>query len=388
MKFASLDLRNPLLIASGPATATIGQLEQAAAHGAAGVSIKHAMSRQQKPGRLRCYSEPEGVLIFPSDRRLDVEEAADLVRQARWRTDLVVMVNFSSQEGDLASYGRLARVYEEAGAHAVEINMCCPNFGLADDRPDLADVAPGALTGQSPDLAAAVVETVRGAVSIPVVAKLTPTAPDLAEVARRCEKAGADALSLVGGPSLAAPPVDIRDRGRPLYPLMGRSAFGAITGSAIRYNTFRVVAQVAEVVSIPITASGGIDTWEHAVQMMMWGASSVGVCSAVMWRGFEAARKMIDGMDRFMEEQGYGGYEELVGLSLRYLGASTDMEFCGGFAAVDPDRCRDCGICLKPAHCDAVARVEGKAVVDPELCVGCGICASLCPYDAIEMKAR
>jgi Pyruvate/2-oxoacid:ferredoxin oxidoreductase delta subunit len=265
--------------------------------------------------------------------------------------------------------------------------MCCPNFGLGDCGLGLDHVEPGALTGQSPALAAAIVETVKRAVSIPVLAKLTPTAQDLGEVARNCEAAGADALSLVGGPSLAAPPVDIRQGGRPVYPLMGRSAVGAITGSAIRYNTFRVVAQVAQAVSIPITASGGIDTWEHAIQMMMWGAASVGVCTAVMWRGFEAAEKIIRGMDQFLTEEGFDSYEDLVGLSLQYVGDSSEMEFAPGSAGVDPELCRDCGICLKPAHCDAVRRVDGKAVVDPDLCVGCGICESLCPHGAITMKA-
>ena len=107
------------------------------------------------------------------------------------RTGLAVLVNFSSQEPDLESYGELARRYEDAGAHAPEINMCCPNFGLADPRHGVASVEPGALTGQSPELAAAVTRIVRDAVRIPVIPKLTPTATDVGAVARACQDAGA-----------------------------------------------------------------------------------------------------------------------------------------------------------------------------------------------------
>ena len=136
---------------------------------------------------------------------------------------------------------------------------------------------------------------------------------------------------------------------------------------------------------IPITASGGIDTWEHAVQMMMWGASSVGLCTAVMWNGFEAAAKIAAGIDRFVDEQGYGSYEEIVGLSLKHLTNTGALEFDQGYALVNPDKCRNCGACLKPAHCGAVVQAGDVVAVIADSCVGCGVCVSLCKYDAIRM---
>lgn len=385
MDFAGIEIGAPVIIASGPATATIEQLTEAEAAGIGAVSIKHVMSRQRTPGRLRCYSLPEEIMIFPSDKRLDVAEGVDLIREARRRTNLAIFVNFSSQEPHLSSYGELAKRYEEAGAHALEINMCCPNFGLADPGHGVETVEPGAITGQNPELAAAITRIVKDAVSIPVVPKLTPTAIDVGAVARACVEAGADALSLVGGPSLAAPPVDIYNGGRPDYPLMGRTAFGAVTGSGIRYNTFKVVAQVAQEVSIPITASGGVDTWEQAVQMMMWGADVVGVCTAVMWRGFRAAAKIASGIDRFVSKQGYGSVRDIVGLSLEYLTGTGALEFSQGYAQIDQAKCTNCGACLKPAHCNAVSRVDEVVTVDPDRCIGCGVCPTLCRYDAIEM---
>ena len=377
-----------MVVASGPASCKIEQIVEAERHGAAAVSIKHVMSRQARPGRLRCYSVHDSVMLFPSDRRLDVEEGLELIREAKKRTSLVVMVNYSSQEPALESYGELARRFEDAGADAVEINMCCPNFSLGSRTCDVGPVEPGALTGQNPRLAAAIVRIVKDAVRIPVIPKLTPTALDVVAVARACAAAGADALSLVGGPSLGAPPVDIRNGGRPLYPLMGRSSFGALTGSAIRWATFKVVAEVAQQVSLPITASGGVDTWEHVVQMMMWGARSVGVCTALMWHGFEAIARMLEGLERFLQEQGYSSCEEIVGLALPHLVPTAEIELGQGAARVDPELCRMCGRCLKPAHCDAIIEDGGVVRVIPQKCLGCGVCVELCPYKAIRMVAE
>ncbi|HBE05932.1 MAG TPA: hypothetical protein DCY85_05530, partial [Firmicutes bacterium] len=78
MKFAGLEMKNPIVIASGPVTATIDQLKEAEKNGAAAVSIKQVMTRQSFRGNLRAYSVPEEVIIFPIDKRLDVEEGLAL----------------------------------------------------------------------------------------------------------------------------------------------------------------------------------------------------------------------------------------------------------------------------------------------------------------------
>ncbi|MFA6504923.1 MAG: 4Fe-4S binding protein [Treponemataceae bacterium] len=388
MNFAGIAFKNPLIIAAGPTTAKIEQLEAAEKYGAAAVSIKHVMTKQKSEGCLRCYSRPEEVMIFPSDKRLTLEEGLRLIEVGKKRTKLKILVNFSSQEAELDSYGLLARKFEAAGADGLEINLCCPNFGLGKKELGFSEeeAEGGALTGQNPRLAAAIVKIVKDNCSIPVIPKLTPTALDIGRVAEECVKAGADGLSLVGGPSLALPPVDIRHGGKPLYPLMSGTAFGAITGSAIRYSTFKVTAQVAGRVQVPLTSSGGVDAWEHAVEMMMWGASSVGVCTATMWRGFEAIGKILAGMEKFLEEEGYRSYEDIVGLALPHL-SSGSLEFSNGQAVIDPVLCTACGACLKPAHCDAVVMDGKKARVVPELCIGCGVCESLCRFKAIRMTS-
>jgi len=389
--FGGLDLKNPVVIASGPVSATIDQLEAAARAGAAGASIKQVMTRQTFRGNLRAYSIPDHVMVFPIDRRLDVEEGLELIREAKKRRlDMALIVNLSSQEPDIEEYGRLARRFELAGADAIEINLCCPNFSLTKRQLGRAitsdDIETGAVTGQNPVLAAEITRCVKESVQIPVIPKLTPTALDPGRVAEECEKAGADAFSVVGGPSLGAPPVDIQAGGRPMYPLMERTAFGAMTGSIIRYATFRITGQVAQRVKAPVMASGGIDNWEHAVQMMMWGAQTVSVCTAVMWHGWDVVRRIVEGIERFTVEEGYGSTDDFVGLALSHLTSSEDLGLQKGYAVVDPERCIGCGLCTKPGHCNAVAILDRKATIDPELCLGCSVCVTLCKQKAITMQ--
>ena len=389
--FGGLELKHPVVIASGPVSATIDQLEAADRAGAAGASIKQVMTRQSFRGNLRAYSTPDHVMVFPVDRRLDVVEGIELVKEAKRRKlELAIIVNLSSQEAEVEEYGRLARKFEEAGADAIEINLCCPNFSLTKRQLGRAlgedDIDTGAVTGQNPRLAAEITKCIKDSVQIPVIPKLTPTALDPGRVAEECEKAGADAFSVVGGPSLGAPPVDIYGAGRPLYPLMERAAFGAMTGSIIRYATFRITGQIAQRVQVPVMASGGIDNWEHAIQMIMWGAQVVSVCTSVMWHGWGVVDKLVKGIDRFVAEQGYGSTDDFVGLALQHLTSSEDLGLIKGYAVVDTERCNGCGICTRPGHCNAVTLQNKKSAIDPHLCLGCSICVALCKQKAITMK--
>ena len=208
-----------------------------------------------------------------------------------------------------------------------------------------------------------------------------------------CEQGGADGLHIVGEPISGLPPVDIYDEGKPLIPLMDTVAPGSTNGSICKYNTFMTVARARSVVSIPIIASGGIDTWQDCVQMVMWGANLLAVCSAPMWFGWQVVTRMNEGIEDYLAETGRENLQELVGLSLQYLTPPDEARLVEGHAQVDPDRCIGCGRCLRPAHCEAITwdettvtddREDLKAIVDAEKCIRCGICARLCPVGAVS----
>jgi len=389
VNYAGVEFENTFVVASGPASATIEQIKMAEDCGAAAVSTKLTFSKLPFKGKLRAYSVPGQVMVMPIDRRLEGDEGLDLVRKAREQTSLVIFANMSDPGTNIDEWCDLAKKFEQAGAHIIETNFCCPNIGLAGyqlGRGVKPEFLVGGSIGQIPELSGSITRELKKAVNIPVVNKLTPTAQNMADVAKACEAGGADGISLFGGTSLAAPPVDIYNGGKPAYSLTKNTSFGFISGPWIKLSTYKSVAQVAQNVKIPICASGGISNWRDNVEMIMWGATLTSACTVLMWEGFEVIKDIVEGTERFMDEQGYSSYEEMRGLALQYLGTPDEIELKEGAAVVDRDKCIGCGKCLKPAHCNAVEMKDGKAIIDPQKCVACSVCAVLCPVKAIEMK--
>ena len=389
IEFAGIEFKNSFVVASGPASAAIDQIKKAEDCGAAGVSAKLTFSKVPFKSKLRAYSVPGEVMVMPVDRRLEADEGLELIRKAREQTSLVLFANVSDPGANIDEWRELAKNFEQAGAHIIETNFCCPNIGLASYqlgkgvRPEFMV---GGSIGQVPALSHDITKELKKAVNIPVINKITPTSLNMAEVATACQEGGSDGISLFGGTSLAAPPVDIYNGGRSLYPLTKNNSFGFISGPWIRLSTYKSVAQVAQNVDIPVCASGGISNWRDNVEMIMWGATLTSACTVLMWEGFEVIRKIVEGTEKFMEEQGYSSYDEMRGLALQHLATPDEIGLIEGAAVVDEEKCTGCGTCLKPAHCDAVELRNRTAYIDPEKCVACSVCAVLCPAQAIKLK--
>jgi len=219
VNYAGIEFKNPFVVASGPASATIDQIKMAEDCGAAAVSTKLTFSKVPFKGKLRTYSVPGEVMVMPIDRRLDEAEGLELVRKAREQTSLVIFANMSDPGTDMDKWCDLAKKFEQAGAHIIETNFCCPNIGLASyqlGRGVRPEFLVGGSIGQRPELSGSITRELKKVVKIPVVNKITPTALNMADVAVACEEAGADGIALFGGTSLAAPPVDIYNGGRPV----------------------------------------------------------------------------------------------------------------------------------------------------------------------------
>jgi dihydropyrimidine dehydrogenase (NAD+) subunit PreA len=386
IEFAGIKFRNPFVVASSPLTVKPELLKKAEDYGAAAASTKLTFIKQPFAGSLRMHHNLKEGSIVCHDRRLDLHEGVALIEEARRITrDLVIFANMTHAEGDLEGWARLGKAMENAGAHILEPNLICPNLGLTAQA--LGEEAPagGAIPGQDPEMAFDIVKALKETVSIPVVPKLTPNVTDVTVIARACEDAGADGICLAGA-QLSLPPVDIYDPNS-AYPLLRGASMGSLGGPACRLMGFAQVASVARRVSVPVVGGGGLEAWEHAVQYMMWGATLVTACTALMWYGFEVIPKVLEGMEKFMAEQGYtGGYGDLIGRAAPLLRAAEDLQVVPGVAVVDGEACIGCGRCLKPGHCDAVRMIDEQAVIAPEQCLGCGVCAVLCPTGAITMQ--
>jgi len=392
-RLGELEFSKPVLMASGPLTSKLWMLKEGEKAGFGGASLKLTFREVPFEAQMRSYSLPGQVILSPVDKRFGWEECVELLQEAKREVSFPLFANFSALGGNIDEWCDLATTFVEAGADALELNFCCPNLDVSKPGELGESEHAGSIIAQDPALCRRITSGVKACVRVPVVCKYVPNALEPRAVARACEEGGADGLHIVGEPISGLPPVDVFNDGKPMIPLMDTVAPGSTNGSICKYSTFMTVARARGVVSIPIIASGGLDTWQDCVQMVMWGANALALCSAPMWFGWQVVAHMNEGIEDYLSETGHGSLQELVGMSLAYLTSPDVAKLLEGHAEIDPDRCIGCGRCLRPAHCDAItwdeattqlARDEHKAVVDPEKCIRCGICRRLCPVGAID----
>ncbi len=176
----------------------------------------------------------------------------------------------------------------------LEVNISCPNVHGG-----------GMSFGTTPELAAEVTSAVKAAVKKPVIIKLSPNVTDIAAVAKACEDAGADGISLIN--TLLGMRIDLKTK----KPLLANKT-GGLSGSAIFPVALRMVYQVAETVKIPIIGMGGVSCAEDVVEMMLAGATAVQVGAANLVNPY-ACRDIIENLPRVMEKYGINTLEEIIG---------------------------------------------------------------------------
>lgn len=175
-----------------------------------------------------------------------------------------------------------------------EINISCPNVhggGLA--------------FGTSAENAAAVTKAVRAVTNKPIIIKLSPNVTDITKIAKACEAAGADGVSLIN--TLLGMKIDLKTK----KPLLANKT-GGLSGPAVKPVAVRMVYQVYEAVKIPIVGMGGISTAADVLEFMLAGAAAVEVGAANLIDPY-ACKKIIEDLPRAMEKYGINNLSEIIG---------------------------------------------------------------------------
>lgn len=382
-----LNLKNPLMVASGPLGAKLDLLKEAEENGFAAVTLKHVMAFQRFMAKPRWFFDRQVGVIVSGDPRLTPEYAPELVRQAKEQTGLTIICNMSGAPNDLESWGNLAKLLEEAGADAVELNFNCPNLMSANSK---LKGAQGANLGSDPESCRQVVAEVKKATTIPVITKLSTESGKIIPVAQAVVSAGADILN-VHASYRCAPGIDIYRGGRLMYPGSDTGNFGGMSGVWGRRASNRFICDVARAgTGKPVIGGSGLYTWQDVVEAIMYGAEAVQMCTSVIQNGFGIARTILDGLERFMEEQGYESIHDMAGLAGKYVCAPGEMEYRDVAARIDEEKCTGCRLCTKIASCNAIAyrAADKKCVVDESKCVACGFCRGVCPREAITYAEK
>ena len=175
----------------------------------------------------------------------------------------------------------------------IEVNISCPNVHGG-----------GMSFGTSPEAAAEVTRAVKTVTTKPIIIKLSPNVTDIVSIAKACEAAGADGISLIN--TLLGMRIDLRSR-KPII----ANKMGGFSGAAIFPVAVRMVYQVAHAVDIPVVGMGGVSSAEDVIEMMLAGASAVEVGAANLIDPF-ACKKIIEDLPAVMNKYGIDSLEEII----------------------------------------------------------------------------
>jgi dihydroorotate dehydrogenase/NAD-dependent dihydropyrimidine dehydrogenase PreA subunit len=392
---AGLKFRNPFVVASGPATKHITQLVEAERCGWGGASLKLAIEPApyiNLDPRYRWWKQ-EQYLAFSAEKRLTLEEALRLTEKGRKQTrELVILANIA-YTGDKGMDGWLdmARRFVEAGAHGLELNMCCPNmsFNLKVSGEQEHTVQSGASLGQNAEIVGMATRIISDAVDVPVFVKLTPEGGRIAEVAQACFENGASVVGTTAN-RLAIPEFDIRDPRRGPFQFQVEPSVACFSGGWVKPLALRDVFEIRKKVGSVscILGTGGVRNYVDAVQMMMCGADMIGICTEVMLHGFDFLSGLLKNIEKFMERHGYNSYRNFRDLAVEAIAPADKLTLKEAYAKVEPELCDGCGRCERIGHCYAITLEDQKAIVDPRQCTGCSTCQNVCHANAISFVER
>ena len=186
------------------------------------------------------------------------------------------------------------RLSDQENVHMLEINVSCPNVKEG-----------GIAFGQNPDALFEITKEIKKHAKQPIIMKLSPNVTSIAEMARAAEAAGSDAISLIN--TITGMKIDIYKK---TFAIANKT--GGLSGPAIKPVAVRMVYEASNAVKIPVIGMGGIATAEDAIEFMLAGASAIAV-GAMNFHDPYATINVIEGIERYMEEQGISDINEIIG---------------------------------------------------------------------------
>lgn len=293
VNIAGVTLKNPVITASG----TFGSGEEYAEYqdlnGLGAVTTKGVSLTPWKGNKTPRVTEVYGGMLNAiglQNPGIDTFITRDLPFLSQYDTRVIVNVCGKTTEEYLAVVERLS----DTAADLLEINVSCPN------------VKEGAIAfGQNRDALFAITKEIKKKARQPIIMKLSPNVTNIAEMAKACEAAGADAISLIN--TITAMKIDIYKRS---FVLANKT--GGLSGPAIKPVAVRMVYECAQAVKLPIIGMGGIATAEDALEFIMAGASAVAV-GMIHFHDPNRATQIVQDLIQYMNTYHVEDINELTG---------------------------------------------------------------------------
>ncbi len=299
VEICGVRLPNPTVLASGILGLSSEVFERLARNGVGAITTK-SVSLQPRPG----YKNPvivnygPGLVNAVGLSNPGVEVMVDEIRQARQRlAPLGVPVIASIFANSIYDFGTVARYISEAEPDLIEANISCPNIDARYEQ----------MFAASPYVSAQVTRRIKANTDIPLIVKLSPNVEDIIAVAQAVVEAGADAISAINslGPGML---IDV-ETARPVL----ANRIGGVSGPAIRPIAVRCVYDICRAVEVPVIGIGGVSTGRDVVEMLLVGATAVGIGSAVNYHGLGVFEGVTRELRQYMGRHGYRSLDEFRG---------------------------------------------------------------------------
>lgn len=390
--FCGLHFANPFCLSSSPVGNTAEMVARAFEAGWGGVVFKTV-------GLEEAYQivdpTPRLNALHHGDRRFIGLQNIEMISERPFKQNLkdiawlkkhfpdhVLMVSIMGYSD--AGWRELAQGVADAGASLLELNFSCPQMAIE---------GAGHKIGQQYDMLERYTRVVKEAVSLPVMAKMTPNITDILPPSLAAKRGGADAISAINT-LRAITEVDL-DTMAPKPTIQGRGSISGFSGPAVKPIALRFVAELAQSkeLKLPVSAIGGLETWQDAAMFLLMGAANLQVTTGIMHYGYRIIEPLCSGLADYLEAKGVASVRDLVGRGLAYtVDPSEHHQTKHVVSKVDADKCIGCGLCHIVCHDGANQAMEfdtqqRKAHVDAERCVGCLLCKHICPvWDCITTE--
>ena len=380
--FCGIHCENPFFLASSAVCTNYEMVARAFDAGWAGVFYKTICMQEIKEVSPRFDAVGKPFTGFHNMEQLSenpVDVDFDILKRLKqnYPSKVVIASIMGNTEEEWIS---LAKMAEEAGCDAVELNFSCPQMRLSGMGSDV---------GQNAELVTFYTAFVKRSVKIPVIPKMTPNITHISQPALGAYFAGADAISAIN----TIKSVTLGE-GSDVNGCQTGSGYSGKAVKPIALRHILAMAKISIMKNVQFSGIGGIETWRDALEFIQLGCRNVQVCTAVMQYGYRIIDDMIDGMQQYMAERGIEKLDALVGelLPKFYLPSDLDRTTVV-YPKFDKEKCIGCGRCV--ISCSDGGHQALKFDLQtrrPQLigskCVGCHMSRLVCPVGAIGLSNR
>lgn len=297
VKFLNTQFANPTVLASGVLGVTASTWKSVVNSGAGGITTKSIWLNEH-------IGHPNPTIITTEHWMMNavglpdagLEKAKEEIASYSQNKPAPLIASIVAGKKD--EFAKIAEEIDKLNVDIIEVNISCPNV---EDELGLPFACVAA------DAKSVTEDVKKVAKNKPVIIKLSPNVTNIVEIADACAKGGADGFCLINtlGPGLA---INLETR----MPILANKV-GGISGPAIKPLAVKKVSDVYKATGLPIIGTGGVTTGLDALEMMMAGATLVGMGSAVFYRGADVFRKVTQEMSDWCDKNGVANLEELIG---------------------------------------------------------------------------